>query len=98
MVFFCGLNQQETPAAADIQKRHAFLQIQLLQNVIHLIYLRLVQGVVLTAEISAGIAQCFIQPQLVEIISQIIMAGDLLLLILLGGRGMDKLLQRMLIR
>ena len=81
-VFLCGLNEQEPPAAADVQERHSLLQIQLLQDIINLVHLCLIERIVFMQEIAAGIAQCFIQPELIEIVADVIMALDFLLLIL----------------
>ena len=85
-VFFRRLDKKKSPAAANVEKGHSLGQMQLFQNVIHFVDLRLVQAVVLMKKIAAGIAHRLVQPQLVKVISYIVVALDLLLLVLFPCR------------
>lgn len=96
-VLLGGPDEQEAPAAADVQQGHPLLEVELFQNVVHLVHLGLVEGVVLPAEIAAGIAEGFIQPQLVKIVADVVVALDLLLLVFLGGGGENELFQGALV-
>ena len=59
--------------------------------------LRVIEGVFFTLKIAAGITERFIQPQRIEIISDIIMRSHLFFLVLLGTGGEYQLFQFVLI-
>ena len=63
------LNEQKAPAAADVEKRHAFLEVELLEDVVHLVALRLLERVILVLEVRARIAHRRIEPELIEFIA-----------------------------
>ena len=63
------LNQQEAPAAADVEERHAFLEVELLEDVVDLVALRLLECVILVLEVRARIAHRRIEPELIEFIA-----------------------------
>ena len=83
LVLFRRLDQKESPAAADIQKSHPLFQVKLLQDIIDLVDLSLIKCIVLMLEVAAGVAHCLIQPQLVEVVSDIVVAPHFLLLVFL---------------
>ena len=62
-------NQQEAPAAADVEERHALLEVELLEDVVDLVALRLLERVILVLEVRARIAHRRIEPELIEFIA-----------------------------
>ena len=61
-VLFRRLNEQEAPAAADVEEGHAFLEVELLEDVVDLVALRLLERVIPVLEVRARIAHRRIEP------------------------------------
>lgn len=57
--------------------------MQFFQNIVYLIDLGLIEGVVRVFEIAAGIAHRLIEPETIKIITDIVVGGDFLFLVLL---------------
>ena len=75
-VFLGSIDNEFSPAAADIQKGFSRLQKQLSEGQVDFIHLGFIQAVVFMFEISAGIGFSGIQEGIEKIISQIIVGVD----------------------
>src|SRR5215471_15003236 len=73
------MKRERTPSAPGLGNRLAGLKPELAAYVVHLGYLGRFQSGLWRRKISASVDQLGIQPQLVKIVSQIIMAMDVLL-------------------
>ena len=82
-ILFCRLNQQKAPSAPYIKQGHPFLQIQFFQNIIYFVFLSLIKRILLIQKIAARIAHSLVQPELIKVISDVIMALHFSLLVLL---------------
>ena len=71
-----GVDQHSTPAAADIHQCVSGLQLKFPANMFVLLLLCLLERVVLMTEVRTGVGHALVKPQLVEVIPEIVMVGD----------------------
>lgn len=71
-----GEARQPAPATTDIQQVIPSLQAQLAAQVVELVLLGLGQGVVRLLEVGTGIDHVRVEPQLVELVGQIVVIGN----------------------
>ncbi len=67
---------QRAPAAADVEQALARLQLDLAQDVVDLLHLRLVQCLVAVLEVGAGIDYVLVQPLAVEGVGDVVVVLD----------------------
>ena len=72
VVAFDGSAQSGAPAAADVEKRHTGLQIELAEGEVDLGHLGLFQRHVLALEIRAAVGLTRIQEEAVEVVGQVV--------------------------
>ena len=72
VVSFDGSAQSGAPAAADVEKRHPGLQIELAEGEVDLGHLGLFQRHVLALEIRAAVGLTRIQEEAVEVVGQVV--------------------------
>ena len=96
-IFSRCLPQQETPAAANVQKTHPLLQVEFVQNMVHLVDLSLIQGILIRLKIAAGITHGLVQPQLIEIVADVVVGADLLPLAALTLGSVEQTAQGILV-
>ena len=71
-----GSHHGRTPAAADIEQRHAGLQAQLAQGEVDFGQLRFFQRHVVALEIGAAVGLGGVQPEPEELVGQVVMGLD----------------------
>ena len=67
---------QRTPAAADVEQCLPRLQADLGEDVVDLLQLRFVERFVAVLEVGAGIDHVLVQPQLVEVVGDVVVVLD----------------------
>lgn len=85
------------PAAADVEQAHAGFEVQLVECAVDFCFLCLLERHVVCFEISTRIAQRRVEPELVEVVAEVIMARDLPLLVALLFREREQPLERALV-
>lgn len=83
-VLLRGAQHQRAPAAADVEQRLPRLQADLGEDVVDLLHLRFVEGLVAIFEVGAGVDHVLVQPQLVEVVGDVVVVLDRFLVALLG--------------
>src|SRR4029079_10731452 len=71
-----GVHREGSPTAADVEETLARLQPQLGANVVELGDLRLLERVPRRAEVSARVHHARVEPQLVELVGDVVMVRD----------------------
>src|SRR6266480_3792770 len=75
-VMTSGRHDQPAPATSDIEQAFSRFEAKLAADVIELLSLRTVQVVIRRVEIRAGVHHRRIEPQLVEVVRNIVMKAD----------------------
>lgn len=75
-VFASRKTRQPAPAAADVQQVLAALEPQLAAQVVEFILLRLLQRFIAGLEVRAGIDHLPVEPELVEVVGNIVVIGN----------------------
>ncbi len=70
------MEQERTPAAADVQEPLAGSEAQLAADVVELLHLGRVEGIAVVAEVRARIDHPLVQPQSVERVGHVVVVGD----------------------
>lgn len=72
IVFFVGAEHGRTPAAADVEQRHARLQVAFAEREVDLGPLRLLERHVLALEVGAAVGHARIEEQQKEVVGQVV--------------------------
>ena len=75
-VAVCRMQDQRSPAAADIEQTHARFDAKLAADQIQLCGLRIMQGLARVGEIRRGVSHVVVEQQSVEIVGQVVVMGD----------------------
>src|SRR5665213_4043482 len=73
---FGGVHYETAPSASNVKKTLAGTEPQLPANVLELSLLSLLEGGISIGEVGAGIHHPFIEPELVEIVSDVVVRPD----------------------